>query len=79
MNLYWIYDLPNWLFELLTILLFVAFSLSGLLATRRMIRRVPPLSDISGYFPMQKVEKIKFKISSAVVAPVNASRLRSAE
>jgi hypothetical protein len=31
------------------------------------------------YFPMQKVEKIRFRISSAVVAPVNASRLRSAE
>jgi len=32
----------------------------------------------SHYFPMQKVEKIRFRISSAVVAPVNASRLRSA-
>lgn len=30
------------------------------------------------YFPIQKVEKIRFKISSAVVAPVMASTGRSA-
>jgi len=40
--MYWVYDLPNWIFELLTIILFVAFSLAGLLASRRMIRRVNP-------------------------------------
>ncbi len=34
MNMYWIYDLPNWLFELLTILLLVSFSLAGLLVSR---------------------------------------------
>jgi len=40
--MYWVYDLPNWISELLTIILFVAFSLTGLLASRRMIRRVSP-------------------------------------
>ncbi len=33
--MYWIYDLPNWLFELLTIGLFVVFSLADVLPTRR--------------------------------------------
>jgi hypothetical protein len=53
MNMYWVYDLPNWLFELLTILLFVAFSLGGLLASRRMIRRVHlqrSYNDIVGFY-----------------------------
>lgn len=40
--MYWFYDLPNSIFELLTIILFVAFSLTRLLASRRMIRRVSP-------------------------------------
>lgn len=51
--MYWVYDLPNWLFELLTILLFVAFSLGGLLASRRMIRRVHlqrSYNDIVGFY-----------------------------
>jgi len=51
--MYWVYDLPNWLFELLTILLFVGFSLGGLLASRRMIRRVHlqrSYNDIVGFY-----------------------------
>jgi hypothetical protein len=53
MNMYWVYNLPNWLFELLTILLFVSFSLTGLLASRRMIRRVHlqrSYNDIVGFY-----------------------------
>jgi hypothetical protein len=51
--MYWVYDLPNWLFELLTISLFVAFSVLGLLASRRMIRRVHlqrSYNDIVGFY-----------------------------
>lgn len=51
--MYWVYNLPNWLFELLTILLFVSFSLAGLLASRRMIRRVHlqrSYNDIVGFY-----------------------------
>lgn len=32
--MFWVYDLPNWLFGVLTIVLFVAFGLIGLAATR---------------------------------------------
>ena len=51
--MYWVYNLPNWLFELLTILLFVSFSLAGLLASRRIIRRVHlqhSYNDIVGFY-----------------------------
>jgi hypothetical protein len=53
MKMYWVYDLPNWLFELLTISLFVGFSVGGLLASRRMIRRVHlqrSYNDIVGFY-----------------------------
>jgi hypothetical protein len=40
MNMYWVYDLPNWLFGLLTIVITVAIGLSGLYATRRWVRRI---------------------------------------
>jgi hypothetical protein len=39
-SLYWVYDIPNWLFALLCIGLFVAFGLLGLPLTRRFVRRV---------------------------------------
>lgn len=52
--IYSIYDLPNWLFGLLSVLVFCAFGLTGLAATRRW---VPSLhhatlshNDIVGYF-----------------------------
>ena len=52
--IYWIYDLPNWLFGVLTVLVFCAFGLAGLLATRRW---APSLhhatlshNDIVGYY-----------------------------
>ncbi|MGA8289120.1 MAG: hypothetical protein WB950_10475, partial [Acidobacteriaceae bacterium] len=51
--MYWVYNLPNWLFELLTISMFVAFGLAGLLASRRMIRRVHlqhSYNDIVGFY-----------------------------
>ena len=51
--MYWVYDLPNWLFELITIVLFVAFGVAGLLASRRMIRRVHlqhSYNDIVGFY-----------------------------
>jgi hypothetical protein len=53
MDIYWVYNLPNWIFELLTLLLFVAFGLAGLLASRRMIRRVHlqhSYNDIVGFY-----------------------------
>jgi hypothetical protein len=34
MTMYWVYDLPNWLFGALTIAVFLAFALSGLVLTR---------------------------------------------
>jgi hypothetical protein len=51
--MYWIYSLPNWLFELLTVGLFVAFSLAGLLPTRGWIRRMHVQrshNDIVGFY-----------------------------
>jgi hypothetical protein len=40
MNMYCVYDLPNWLFGLLTIVITVAIGLSGLYATRKWVRRI---------------------------------------
>ncbi len=51
--MYWVYDLPNWLFELLTIGLFVAFSLTGMLLTRSWMRRIHVQrshNDIVGFY-----------------------------
>jgi nitrate reductase gamma subunit len=39
-TLYWVYDIPNWLFAFLCIGVFVAFGLLGLTLTRRFVRRV---------------------------------------
>jgi hypothetical protein len=39
MTMYWIYDLPNWLFCVLTVGLFVTLSVGGLIATRPWARR----------------------------------------
>jgi hypothetical protein len=35
--MYWVYDLPNWLFGVLTILVFCAFGVGGVVATRRWV------------------------------------------
>ncbi|MGC1781053.1 MAG: hypothetical protein WA708_00875 [Acidobacteriaceae bacterium] len=51
--MYWVYNLPNWLFELLTIIFFVGFSLAGLFATRKPIRRIHTVrsyNDIVGFY-----------------------------
>src|SRR5690349_24337752 len=40
MNMFWIYDLPNWLFGALTITVTVAIGLGGFYATRKWVRRV---------------------------------------
>ncbi len=53
MNMYWIYNLPNWLFELLTVGLFVAFSLAGVLPSRAWVRRIHgdrSHNDIVGFY-----------------------------
>lgn len=39
-NFYWVYELPNWLFGVLTIALTVAIGLGGFYATRKWVRRV---------------------------------------
>src|SRR5262245_12622514 len=40
MNMYWVYDLPNWLFGTLTIAVTATVGLAGMYATRRWVRRV---------------------------------------
>jgi hypothetical protein len=40
MNFYWVYDLPNWLFAVLTIGVTVGVALAGLYATRKWVRRI---------------------------------------
>ncbi len=51
--MYWVYNLPNWLFELLTIGFFVTFSLAGMLPSREWARRVhvqQSHNDIVGFY-----------------------------
>ena len=54
MNMYWVYDLPSWLFAALTIAVAVAIGLSGSYATRKWVRRVHghehSHNDIVGFF-----------------------------
>ena len=53
MNLYWVYDLPNSLFAILTILFFVTIALTGLILLRKFISlRVIPQAhnDIVSFF-----------------------------
>jgi len=40
MNLYWVYNLPNWLFGVLTVAVTTAIGLAGLYVTRKWVRRV---------------------------------------
>ena len=40
MNMYWLYDLPTWLFGTLTVAVFVALGLAGLYATRAWVARI---------------------------------------
>jgi hypothetical protein len=54
MNIYWLYDLPGWLFAVLTIAAAVAIGLAGFYATRKWVRRVHgdehSHNDIVGFF-----------------------------
>ncbi len=47
MTMYWIYDLPNWLFGLLMVLVFNAVGVGGLYASRPLARR---LTNASGEY-----------------------------
>ena len=40
MKIYWIYEIPEWLFGTLTVAVFVAFGLAGLYLTRRWVHRL---------------------------------------
>lgn len=52
--MYWVYDLPNWLFGALTVIVFVAFGLAGLYLTRDWVRRIHhkdhTYNDIIGFY-----------------------------
>jgi hypothetical protein len=54
MSLYWVYDLPAWLFAVLTIAITVAIGLAGVYATRKWVRRVHGSqhshNDVVGYY-----------------------------
>ena len=54
MNMYWVYDLPNWLFAAMTVAVAVAIGLTGFYATRKWVRRVHgdehSHNDIIGFF-----------------------------
>ena len=54
MNLYWVYDLPVWLFAVLTITVTVVVGLAGLYLTRKWVRRVHGSqhshNDVVGYY-----------------------------
>ncbi len=53
-TMYWVYDLPNWLFALLAIGAFVCFGLVGLTLTRDYVKRVHAVdhshNDVVGYY-----------------------------
>lgn len=53
-NLYWLYDLPNWIFGVLVILFFMLFGVCGLFTTRKWVRRQHKQdhshNDIVSYF-----------------------------
>jgi hypothetical protein len=54
MSFYWVYDLPTWLFAVLTIAVTVAVGLAGLFATRKWVRRihgdVHSHNDVVGFY-----------------------------
>jgi hypothetical protein len=56
MNIYWVYDLPIWLFGALAIAVTVAIALAGFYATRKWVRRVHreqhSHNDIVGFYLM---------------------------
>ena len=52
--MYWVYDLPNWLFGVLTVLVFCAFGIGGMIITRRWVPSLHqsevPHNDIVGFY-----------------------------
>ena len=54
MTMYWVYLLPNWLFGVLTVSLFVGFGVAGLFLTRGWMRRLHRVenghNDIVGFY-----------------------------
>lgn len=54
MRLYWLYDLPNWLFGALTVIVFAVIGLGGLYLTRGWVRRLHGVdhshNDIVGFY-----------------------------
>ncbi len=53
MSMYWVYDLSNFVFGLLTVICFVGFGVAGLFATRSWIRRLHSdrsYNDIVGFY-----------------------------
>jgi hypothetical protein len=52
--MYWLYDLPTWLFGTLTVVVFVALGLAGLYATRGWVARLhhsePAHNDLVGFY-----------------------------
>ena len=54
MSLFWLYDLPSWLFAAVVILFFLVFGVGGLYLTRGWVARIHKVdhshNDIVGYF-----------------------------
>ena len=54
MNLYWVYDLPNWLFGAMSVGVFVAIGIGGLFLTRGWVRQLHVVdhshNDIVGFY-----------------------------
>ena len=54
MKMYWVYDLPNWLFGTLTVVVFVAIGLAGLYLTRGWVQRLHRTdhshNDVVGFY-----------------------------
>ena len=54
MKMYWVYDLPNWLFGTLIVAVFVAIGLGGLYLLRDWVRRLHhtehTYNDIVGFY-----------------------------
>jgi Protein of unknown function (DUF4239) len=54
MSMYWVYDLPNWLFCTLTVATFVAVGLAGLFLSRGWVRRLHKIdhshNDVVGFY-----------------------------
>ena len=54
MNMYWVYDMPNWLFGMLTISIFLTIGLGGYFGSRKWVRSLHVEShscnDIVGFY-----------------------------